>query len=207
LKPFYKHDIWWNGWVFFNLWCRRGCERMVVGFTTTYAISAYQHWCCEFESIDVNRCPHHCNMTAGIYGHRSNLIIWYFGSFIVATIDWLVDIQCLSYRWFGICLFCRNLYTSLWPLWPHRFTFDTSPYIVRSTTMPLDINQHLRLTLGKTATETYQCRLITNACVLSSSVTHSWSPSDYSSLITVGQLTTIKIIVNFVILLIWGEKL
>ena len=28
---------------------RRGRERMVVGFTTTYAISAYQHWCCEFE--------------------------------------------------------------------------------------------------------------------------------------------------------------
>jgi len=27
---------------------RRG--RMVVGFTTTYAISAYHHWCCEFES-------------------------------------------------------------------------------------------------------------------------------------------------------------
>ena len=23
---------------------------MVVGFTTTYAISAYYHWCCEFES-------------------------------------------------------------------------------------------------------------------------------------------------------------
>jgi hypothetical protein len=29
---------------------RRGRERMVVGFTTTYAISAYHHWCCEFES-------------------------------------------------------------------------------------------------------------------------------------------------------------
>ena len=30
-----------------------GCwyrDRMVVGFTTTYAISAYYHWCCEFES-------------------------------------------------------------------------------------------------------------------------------------------------------------
>jgi len=25
-------------------------DRMVVGFTTTYAISAYYHWCCEFES-------------------------------------------------------------------------------------------------------------------------------------------------------------
>ena len=29
---------------------RRGCDRMVVGFTTTYAISAYRHWCCEVES-------------------------------------------------------------------------------------------------------------------------------------------------------------
>jgi len=23
---------------------------MVVGLTTTYVISAYHHWCCEFES-------------------------------------------------------------------------------------------------------------------------------------------------------------
>jgi hypothetical protein len=29
---------------------RLGRDRMVVGFTTTYAISAYHHWCCEFES-------------------------------------------------------------------------------------------------------------------------------------------------------------
>jgi len=28
----------------------RGRDRMIVGFTTTYAISAYHHWCCEFES-------------------------------------------------------------------------------------------------------------------------------------------------------------
>jgi hypothetical protein len=28
---------------------RRGCDRMVVGFTTTYAIYAYNHWCCDFE--------------------------------------------------------------------------------------------------------------------------------------------------------------
>jgi hypothetical protein len=27
-----------------------GRDRMVVGFTTTYAISAYHHWCCKFES-------------------------------------------------------------------------------------------------------------------------------------------------------------
>ena len=28
----------------------RGRDRMVVGFTTTNAISTYHHWCCEFES-------------------------------------------------------------------------------------------------------------------------------------------------------------
>jgi hypothetical protein len=26
-------------------------DSMVVGFTTTYAISTYHHWCCEFESL------------------------------------------------------------------------------------------------------------------------------------------------------------
>ena len=29
---------------------RRGRDRMVVVFTTIYAISAYHHWCCEFKS-------------------------------------------------------------------------------------------------------------------------------------------------------------
>jgi hypothetical protein len=29
---------------------RRGCDRIVVGFITTYAISAYHHYHCEFES-------------------------------------------------------------------------------------------------------------------------------------------------------------
>jgi len=33
-----------------SIWGRRGRDRMVVGFTTTYAISAYHHLCCEFES-------------------------------------------------------------------------------------------------------------------------------------------------------------
>jgi hypothetical protein len=28
---------------------RCGRDRMGIGFTTTYAISAYHHWCCEFE--------------------------------------------------------------------------------------------------------------------------------------------------------------
>jgi len=30
--------------------CPCGRDRMVVEFTTTCAISAYHHWCCEFES-------------------------------------------------------------------------------------------------------------------------------------------------------------
>ena len=28
----------------------RGGDRKVVGYTTTYAINAYHHWCCELES-------------------------------------------------------------------------------------------------------------------------------------------------------------
>ena len=32
------------------VWGRRGRDYMVVGFTTTYAIRAYHHWCFEFES-------------------------------------------------------------------------------------------------------------------------------------------------------------
>jgi len=31
-------------------WGRLGRDRMVVRFTTTYATSAYHHWCCEFKS-------------------------------------------------------------------------------------------------------------------------------------------------------------
>jgi len=29
----------------------RGRDRIVVGYTTTFAISAYHHWSCEFESF------------------------------------------------------------------------------------------------------------------------------------------------------------
>jgi hypothetical protein len=39
--------------------CRGHCGRdhMVVGFTTTYAISAYHHYCCEFESLSWQGVP------------------------------------------------------------------------------------------------------------------------------------------------------
>jgi len=36
----------------------RGCDRMVVGLTTTYAICAYHHWCCGFDSRS-GRCVQH----------------------------------------------------------------------------------------------------------------------------------------------------
>jgi hypothetical protein len=38
---------------------RRGRDCMVVGFTTTYAISAYHHWSCEFESRSGEVCAMH----------------------------------------------------------------------------------------------------------------------------------------------------
>jgi len=43
-------------------WCRRERDRMVVGFTTTYAISAYYHWYCDFESWSTRaRCTTYCD--------------------------------------------------------------------------------------------------------------------------------------------------
>jgi hypothetical protein len=37
-------------WCFSGVveWGRRGCDRMVVGLKTTYAISGYHHYHCEF---------------------------------------------------------------------------------------------------------------------------------------------------------------
>jgi hypothetical protein len=37
-------------WSWHSLGGRRGRDRMIVEFTTTYPVSAYHHWCCEFES-------------------------------------------------------------------------------------------------------------------------------------------------------------
>jgi hypothetical protein len=39
-----------HNFFFYNLVGSRGRDRMVVGFTTTLAISAYHHWSWEFES-------------------------------------------------------------------------------------------------------------------------------------------------------------
>jgi len=36
--------------IIYNYKGHRGHDRMVVGFTTTYAISTYHNWCSEFES-------------------------------------------------------------------------------------------------------------------------------------------------------------
>ena len=47
-----------------------GINRMVVGFTSTYAISAYHHKCCEFEShswqdaLDTTLCDQVCQWLA-----------------------------------------------------------------------------------------------------------------------------------------------
>ena len=41
-------ECWNNHWI--RIRGRRGRNRKLVGFTTTYAIRAYHHWCCGFES-------------------------------------------------------------------------------------------------------------------------------------------------------------
>jgi hypothetical protein len=52
---FRKHELLQNRRIILRIRTRysnwyMGRHRMVVGFTTNYAISAYHHWCCEFES-------------------------------------------------------------------------------------------------------------------------------------------------------------
>ena len=53
-------DLNWY-WLLFNIiypGSSRGRDRIVVGFTTTYVISAYHHWCCGFYS-NSGRCVQH----------------------------------------------------------------------------------------------------------------------------------------------------
>ena len=49
-------------WIVHLLKLNRGRhyrDRLVVGFTTTYAISAYHHRCCEFESLSERGVQHY----------------------------------------------------------------------------------------------------------------------------------------------------
>ena len=52
--------------ITFQIRGRRGRNRMVVEFTTTYAIGAYHHWCCGFEPrswqgvLDITLCCKVC---------------------------------------------------------------------------------------------------------------------------------------------------
>ena len=52
IRNYFKfcHTVWKDLSFKFYLFKSRGRDRAVDGFTTTYAISAYHHWCCEFES-------------------------------------------------------------------------------------------------------------------------------------------------------------
>jgi hypothetical protein len=62
-----KHGDWpWSIWLLpqcvlllIIIRDRRVLDRMVGGFTTTYAISAYHHWCCGFESRSRRGIQHH----------------------------------------------------------------------------------------------------------------------------------------------------
>ena len=55
-------------------WGRHGCNRMVVGFATTYAIGAYHHWCCEFESCSGRGVQHYVmKFVCGFLGYSGFL--------------------------------------------------------------------------------------------------------------------------------------
>jgi hypothetical protein len=71
----------------------RGChghDRMVVGFKTTYAISAYHHWCCEFESRSGRGVQH--------YVIKLVIDLRQFGGFHRVLWRWICFQSCTSSR-------------------------------------------------------------------------------------------------------------
>ena len=70
-----SRHLWYNC-IFFNFiyyWGHRGRDRMVVGFTT-YAISAYHHCCCEFESRSGRGVQHYLIKFVSDLGHVSGFL-------------------------------------------------------------------------------------------------------------------------------------
>ena len=57
----YKKKKYMNGWIRIRF---SGRNRMVVGFTTSYAISSYHHCCCKFESRSWRGVQHYMIMFA-----------------------------------------------------------------------------------------------------------------------------------------------
>ena len=55
--------IWKKRFLFLHIMLRghHGRDCMVVGFTTTYAIRAYHHWCCGFDSRSGRGVQHLCD--------------------------------------------------------------------------------------------------------------------------------------------------
>ena len=54
---------------------RHGRDRIVVGLTTTYAIGAYHHWCCEFKSRYF-RGVQHCTCMALVVRRYETMFSW-----------------------------------------------------------------------------------------------------------------------------------
>ena len=58
---------------------RRGRDRIVVGFTTAYAISAYPNQCCEFESRPGRGVQHYVIKFVSDLGDRLVVFSWSSG--------------------------------------------------------------------------------------------------------------------------------
>ena len=82
-----------------HLWGRRGRDRMVVGFTTTCAISTYHNYSCEFEArtwqsvLDTTLCDKVCQWLAGGWFSPGTPVPLY----VVLFIRFVCDINNLSF--------------------------------------------------------------------------------------------------------------
>jgi hypothetical protein len=88
---------------------------MVVGFNTTYAISAYHHWCCEFETFPWRGVQHHVIKSVNDLRQFGSLLqVLRFPPPIKLTANGILDIKSFfSFHEITI-IEIRNLITNTW---------------------------------------------------------------------------------------------
>ena len=101
--------------MFYFLRGRHGRDRMVVGFTTTYAICAYQHWCCGFDSCS-GRGVHHSglNFATSLVAMASKDVILR-PSFCHRAPNWRPSLKTWTSRNAVPLPFSFSIWTKSWP--------------------------------------------------------------------------------------------
>jgi hypothetical protein len=131
-------------WTYTKRGGHRGRDRMVVIFTTTYAISSYHHWCCEFESRSGQGVHHYViKFVSDLRQVGGFLWVLRFPPLIkryIAECNRLSSC-CLVFYWRWVCMSAAGcpwadiLHNGDWPVW-------VQPYFLRLTCCLMTMDLH-----------------------------------------------------------------